>query len=83
MHAKRDIGRMQQFDIAMVGGRMCLIMPTGADAQIVSGDISPPADLLSSRFPKSQRKYKSTVSFYSKTLISSAFFTPECCRNDC
>lgn len=71
-----------QFNITIVGGRMCLIMPNGVDAQIVSGDISPPAGLLSSRFHKSQRKYKNGVGFYSKTLISCTFFTPEYYKND-
>lgn len=54
------------FNIIIVGGRLCLIMQNSADAQIVSADLSPPTDLFSSRFHKSQRKYKNGVCFYSK-----------------
>lgn len=44
-----------QFNIIIVGGRMCLIMLNGVDAQIVSGDVLPPAD-LSFQVPQESKK---------------------------
>lgn len=44
-----------EFNIIIVGGRMCLIMLNGVDAQIVSGDVLPPAD-LSFQVPQESKK---------------------------
>lgn len=42
-HAKG--GYRREFNIGAVGGGTRLIVPSGADAQIVSDDISPPTEV--------------------------------------
>lgn len=73
-------GCCAQFNITIVGGRMCLIMPNGVDAQIARDNISLPTELPSSRFHK--WKYEYGICCYSETVFSPAFFNPECRRND-
>lgn len=48
---KRFKQNAAQFNITIVGGRLCLILPNRVDAQIVIADLSPPTDFFLIQVP--------------------------------